>query len=69
MVQSVVWGIGMCRMAVVHRGSVWYSELCGEGNVSGGSGCVSCIGVEHGAVSCAGGGNVSSGSVGVVHRR
>ena len=37
MVQSVVWGIGMCRMAVVHRGSVWYSELCGEGNVSGGS--------------------------------
>ena len=55
-------------MAVVHRGSVWYSELRGEGNVSGGSGCVSCIGGEYGAVSCVGLGFVSGGSVFVVHR-
>ena len=65
MVQSVVWGIGMCWMAVVHRGSVWCSELCGNRNVSGGSGCVSCIGGEYGAVSCAREGDVSGGSVGV----
>ena len=41
------------------------SELCGEVDVSGGSGCVWCIGGEYGAVSCVGDRNVSGGSVGV----
>ena len=36
--------------------------------MSGGSGCVSCIGGQNGAVSCVGLGFVSGGSVFVVHR-